>query len=242
MSQVSVLKFGGTSVKNIGRIRHVAEIVAANPSEKKLVILSAMGDTTDHLLALSLECAEDPDKRELDLLLSTGEQVSIVLLALTLKSLGIKAKSFTGAQIGIYTDDAHGNANIRHIDPVRLHNALRDCDVAVIAGFQGVSYSGETTTLGRGGSDTTAVAVAAACNASICEIYTDVDGVFDCDPNRHTEAQLIDSLSYDRALDLAQNGAQVVHDKAIQLAREHAVKLRVRNTFNPGYTGSLISA
>ncbi|MBX9691993.1 MAG: aspartate kinase, partial [Cyanobacteria bacterium] len=152
---IKILKFGGTSVKNLGRIDHVARIVASGPFDKKIVVVSAMGSTTDDLLKLAKQCSSDPHRRELDLLLSTGEQVSIALLTLTLQSMGIAARAFTGQQIGVLTDDTHGDARILNIDRKILDDALERYDVVVVAGFQGITDDGEITTLGRGGSDTT---------------------------------------------------------------------------------------
>ena len=187
---VSVLKFGGTSVKNLARIQHVAEIVKDRLSEGKhkdsqklLVVVSAMGDTTDYLIKLGSQCAKTPDRRELDSLLSTGEQISITLLAMTLKEMGISARSFTAAQIGIFTEKVHSKARIVDINSESLMRALQKNDVLVVAGFQGVTADGDITTLGRGGSDTTACALAAAVGAEVCDIYTDVDGIYTADPN-----------------------------------------------------------
>lgn len=240
MESIAVLKFGGTSVKNIGRVKHVAEIVANYPAKKKLVVVSAMGDTTDYLYSLAKQCSVQPDKRELDLLLATGEQVSITLLALALKTLGIEAKSCTGPQLGILTDNSHGSARIVDIAEESLTKALEEHDVVVVAGFQGLSAKGEITTLGRGGSDTTAVAVAAACGASICDIFTDVDGIFTSDPNKIAEAKLLAHATYDEVLELARAGAQVIHPRAVELAQDYNLRLRVRNTFKPSHEGTLI--
>ena len=241
MKELAVLKFGGTSVKNIARIKHVADVVAGTQARKRLVVVSAMGDTTDYLYNLSKQCCEIPDKRELDQLLATGEQVSIALLALTLKAQGINAKSFTGAQIGIRTDGRHSDARILDFDRARLNEALDQCDVAVIAGFQGLSESGEVTTLGRGGSDTTAVAVAVAAGADECQIYTDVDGVFTADPNKLNTATLLEKVSFAQVLALAQSGAQVIHPRAVELGQTYGINLRVRNTFKPSHAGTLIT-
>ncbi|CAN5237220.1 aspartate kinase [soil metagenome] len=238
---ISVLKFGGTSVKNISRIHHVADVVAKCGSKKCVVVVSAMGDTTDHLYSLAKQCATVPNKRELDLLLSTGEQVSIALLALTLQEKGINAKSYTGSQIGITTDNSHSTARILDICRDTLKNALQEHDVIVVAGFQGLSESGEITTLGRGGSDTTAVALAAACEAETCDIYTDVDGIFTTDPNKIPDAQILQSICYDEVLELARVGAQVLHPRAVELAKEYNLQLRVRNTFRPDHTGTIIN-
>jgi len=238
---ISVLKFGGTSVKNISRIHHVADVVAQCGSKKCVVVVSAMGDTTDHLYSLAKQCATVPNKRELDLLLATGEQVSIALLALTLQERGINAKSYTGSQIGITTDNSHSTARILDICRDTLKNALKEHDVIVVAGFQGLSESGEITTLGRGGSDTTAVALAAACEADTCDIYTDVDGIFTTDPNKIPDAQILESIGYDEVLELARVGAQVLHPRAVELAKEYNLQLRVRNTFKPNHTGTIIN-
>lgn len=238
---ISVLKFGGTSVKNISRIHHVADVVAGNRSKKCVVVVSAMGDTTDYLYSLAKQCSTVPNKRELDLLLATGEQVSIALLALTLQEKGIKAKSYTGSQIGITTDNAHSTARILDICRDTLKKALEDHDVIVVAGFQGLSESGEITTLGRGGSDTTAVALAAACQADTCDIYTDVDGIFTTDPNKISDAQIIPSICYDEVLELARVGAQVLHPRAVEIAKEYNLQVRVRNTFKPEHTGTIIN-
>lgn len=241
MENIEVLKFGGTSVKSVARIKHVAEVIARRQSAKCLVVVSAMGNTTDHLLSLGLECCNAPDGRELDLLLSSGEQVSIALLCLALQALGVNARSFTGFQIGVYTDDVHKDARILYIDPVRLHRALEQHDVVVVAGFQGTTFDGQITTLGRGGSDISAVALAAAAGSNRCEIYTDVDGVYSSDPNVDPGAKFFEWLCYEDALRLARNGAQVIHPRAVELAMEKSVQLRIRNTFNPDHQGTLVA-
>lgn len=238
---VAVLKFGGTSVKSVARMQHVADIIEKKcAQEKTIVVVSAMGHTTDHLIDLARQCEGEPDKRELDVLLSTGEQVSIALLSIILKARGVRAKSFTGAQIGVLTEDEFGAAKIVCIDPWKLTCALEDVDVAVVAGFQGVTLGGDITTLGRGGSDTSAVALAAAANASVCEIYTDVDGIFTSDPNKDENAELFDQIDYDDCLKLVRAGAQVMHDRSIILAQQYGVNVRVRNTFKPEHCGTLI--
>jgi len=242
MSEVKVLKFGGTSVKTIGRILHVAKIISERAQRSKLiVVVSAMGDTTDYLLGLANHCSSKPDRRELDVLLSTGEQQSIALLSLVLCDMGIKARSFTGPQVGIRTDHNHNDARIVEIDALRLQALLKENDVLVVAGFQGASPDGDITTLGRGGSDTTAVALAAACRACECDIYTDVDGVYTDDPNKVRSARLLPTVSYDQMLAMARQGAQVLHPRAVELAKEHRVKLRVRSTFNCDHDGTLIA-
>ncbi len=242
--KTSVLKFGGTSVKNLGRIQHVAEIVrdrlGKDSKQKILVVVSAMGDTTDYLLKLGAQCSRTPDKRELDSLLSTGEQISITLLALTLKEMGISARSFTAPQIGIFTEKVHSKARIVDINSENLNRALVDHDVLVVAGFQGVTADGDITTLGRGGSDTTACALAAAINADVCDIYTDVDGIYTADPNVISEAKLLKRVSYGEVIEMARLGAQVLHPRAVELARQYKVRLRVRNTFKPEHEGTTI--
>jgi len=240
VEEIAVAKFGGTSVKSIARIQHVAEIVKNMPERKRVIVVSAMGDTTDHLLALAKQCSATPDRRELDVLMSTGEQVSIALLSLTLRSMGIRAKSFTGAQIGLLTDDSHTSARILEIDRLTLEAALVHSDVVIVAGFQGVNTAGDITTLGRGGSDTTAVALAVACQAPVCQIYTDVDGICSADPKTVPEARELQQLTYVEALELARNGAQVIHSRAVELAEQYGVAIRVRNTFNPSNPGTLV--
>jgi aspartate kinase len=236
-----VLKFGGTSVKTIGRMQHVAGIISEFCRKGKvIVVVSAMGDTTDHLLSLASQCTEKPDSRELDVLLSTGEQVSIALLSIILRNAGISAKSFTGAQVGIVTEPCHGAARILEIDPVQVQHALETNDVCVVAGFQGVTPDGDITTLGRGGSDTTAVALAAAVKADECHIYTDVDGIYNADPNKCADAEFIPVITYDHCLRLVEDGAQVMHDRAVSLAKQYGVRLRVRNTFKPDLPGTFI--
>jgi len=240
VNDIRVLKFGGSSVKNIGRIEHVADIIASYKPHPVVVVVSAMGDTTDHLLNLAKQCSTTPDQRELDLLLSTGEQVSIVLLSLILKRKGLSAKSLTGQQAGISTTDEHGSARILDIDSELIKKELVNHDVVVVAGFQGVTEDGQITTLGRGGSDTTAVALAAALNARECDIYTDVDGVFTADPNVIKEAVPLKEIGYAQCVTLARSGAQVIHPRAVELGEQYDVVVRVRNTFNPSNRGTEI--
>ncbi len=238
---LKVLKFGGTSVKSIGRIQHVCDLIALQCKEQKLiVVVSAMGDTTDTLLKLANQCSKTPDQRELDLLLSTGEQISIALLSLALNDRGIKAKSFTGLQLGILTDDNYNSARIKQINRAAIASAIEENDVVVVAGFQGYSQSGDITTLGRGGSDTSAVALAVAAGVKECEIYTDVDGIYTTDPNVVPTARFIEQLSYDETLRMAYLGAQVIHPRSVELAKKYELALRVRNTFTPNCQGTLI--
>lgn len=239
---ITVLKFGGTSVKSIGRIRHVSEIVQERSTHGPLlVVVSAMGDTTDYLIKLAKRASESPDAREMDQLLAVGEQISITLLTMTLHSMGIKAKSLTAYQVGIFTESVHNKARIVDLKTDSLLNNLGDNEVLVVAGFQGITEAGDLTTLGRGGSDTTAVALAAAVNASSCDIYTDVDGIYSADPNLIEGARLLTTVSYEEVLEMARLGAQVIHPRAVELARQYNVKLRVRNTFKPENQGTLIT-
>jgi len=241
LKNVNVLKFGGTSVKNIGRIEHVCEIIKERATAGPLiVVVSAMGDTTDYLIRLARQCVPQPDERELDALMSTGEQISITLLAMMLRAKGLKARSFTAFQVGIFTESIHKQARIVDIQTERLNDAFKKSDVLVVAGFQGVSEQGDITTLGRGGSDTTAVALAAAIGAQICDIYTDVDGIYTADPNVVKGARLLERTTYDELIEMARLGAQVMHSRAVELARAYNVKLRVRNTFKPENQGTII--
>jgi aspartate kinase len=241
MTDIAVLKFGGTSVKNIQRLRHVASIVEQQAKELKvIVVVSAMGDTTDRLLQLARQCCQDPAAQELDVLLATGEQVTIALLTMLLNEAGLRARSLTGAQAGIITDGEHTNADILSIDSNLIEAAFDHCDVLVVAGFQGATKDGSITTLGRGGSDTTAVALACAVRARVCEIYTDVDGIYDLDPNQHSKARKFDEISFEECLALANGGAQVIHPRAVAVAQQHRLPVRVRSTFCLSNQGTLI--
>lgn len=237
---IQVFKFGGTSVKNLARIEHVARIVSSSPIDKKIVVVSAMGDTTDNLLRLGKQCARDPDKRELDLLLATGELVSAALLALTLQSMGVRARAYSGPEIGIETDDNHGDARILGIERSVLERTLESNDVIVVAGFQGRSPSGAITTLGRGGSDTTAVAIAAAVGANSCLIYSDVDGICTSDPNKVTGTRVFSQIAYEEAASLARAGASVIHPRAVDLAQKYKIQIQAGNTFKPDLEGTII--
>lgn len=241
LSDISVLKFGGTSVKSIARIQHVAELVKERlKAGKVMVVVSAMGDTTDYLLKLAHQIAKTPDQRELDSLLSTGEHISITLLSMMLNALGVKARSVTAYQLGIFTENVHSKARIVDIQFDNLAKAFENCDALVVAGFQGVTAHGDITTLGRGGSDTTAVALAAAAGAKYCDIFTDVDGIYTSDPNVIKNARLLDRISYGEVVEMARMGAQVIHPRAVELARQYGVILRVRNTFKPAHQGTQI--
>lgn len=229
-----VQKYGGSSVANAERIRRVARRVADVRAEghSVVVVVSAMGDTTDDLIHLVNEITDSPPEREMDVILSTGEQVSIALLAMALKDLGEPVISLTGAQVGIMTDNAHTKARILNVNATRLQEELKQGNIVVVAGFQGIDSHNDITTLGRGGSDTTAVALAAALKAHMCEIYTDVDGVYTTDPRLVPEARKLDVVSYDEMLELANLGAVVLHPRSVELAMQYGIPLHVRSSFN----------
>ena len=238
---VIVQKYGGTSVGNIERIRAVAERVARTKKDKNdvVVIVSAMSGETDKLIGLANQIASNPEGREMDLLLSSGERISAALTAMAISNLGFKSLSFTGRQVGIITDDAHTRAKIERITGGMVKKALTKGIVPVIAGFQGVTEASEVTTLGRGGSDLTAVAVAAALKADLCEIYTDVDGVYTTDPNIVPEARKLDKISYDEMLELASLGAKVLQTRSVEFAKKYNVPVVVRSRFND-HPGTLV--
>ena len=236
-----VQKFGGTSVKSIARIKNVASLVArAAEQDPVVVVVSAMGDTTDYLVKLAHQASDAPNRREYDALLATGEQISIALVAMALNQKGVRAVSMTGAQLGIITESVHTAARIVDIKTERIRRHLDEGQVVVAAGFQGTTPEGDTTTLGRGGSDTTAVALAAALGARICDIFTDVSGVYTADPNIVSSARLLKEVSYEEMLEMARVGAQVLHPRAVELARKHKLPLRVRNTFDPDHEGTIL--
>jgi aspartate kinase len=241
-----VQKYGGSSVENADRIKRVAErIVATKKAGNDVVVaVSAMGDTTDELLDLAHQVAPVPPARELDMLLTSGERISMSLLAMAIHAQGLEARSYTGSQAGVITTAAHGNARIIDVTPSRIQEALDDGAIAIVAGFQGVSQgSNEITTLGRGGTDTTAVALAAALNADVCEIYTDVDGVFTADPRIVPNARHLEKITYEEMLEMAASGAKVLMLRCVEYARRYGVPVRVRSSFNqkPGtvVTGSI---
>jgi aspartate kinase len=229
---IVVQKFGGTSVGSPERIHHVADLIIDEyrRGNKVVAVVSAMGHTTDELVHLANCVSEVKYKREMDMLLSTGEQVSIALLTMALKSKGIDAISLTGWQAGIETESLHGNARIENIHTDRMKSYLDEGKVLVVAGFQGVSAHGEITTLGRGGSDTTAVAIAAVLEADVCDIYTDVNGVYTTDPRVVSTASKLDFVSYDEMLEFANLGAGVVHPRAVEFAKNYQVKVSVRSS------------
>lgn len=237
-----VLKFGGSSVGSIECIEAVADIVAnAAKTRRVAVVLSAMSGETDKLLQLANRINDQASSRELDMLLSTGEQVSIALLSMALHKREIQARSFTADQIPIITDNVHGKARIEHIDADKIHQILNQGEVAVIAGFQGTTQAGERTTLGRGGSDTSAVAVACALEAKECQIYTDVKGVYTTDPRLVADARLLRKITFEEILEMASLGAKVLQIRSVELAGRYKIPLRVRSTFEPDDTGTLIT-
>ncbi|PDQ35020.1 MAG: aspartate kinase [Candidatus Lumbricidophila eiseniae] len=230
-----VQKFGGSSVADAESIRRVAKrIVETRKAGNDVVVaVSAMGDTTDELLDLAHQVTPLPAPRELDMLLSSGERISMALLAMAIKGMGYEARSYTGSQAGMITDATHGAAKIVDVSPVRLREALHEGAIVIVAGFQGFNRdTRDITTLGRGGSDTTAVALAAALGADLCEIYTDVDGIFTSDPRAVKRARQLAHISSEEMLELAASGAKVLHIRAVEYARRHGVTLRVRSSFN----------
>ena len=233
MSRI-VMKFGGTSVSNIERIRHVADLVEeeARAGNEVVVVVSAMAGDTDRLIRLAHEVSPEPPEREIDMLLSSGERITSALLAMALTAKGRMARSFSGRQVGIHTDSTHTKARIEHIDSGRLLGALSAGVVPVVAGFQGISPSEDVTTLGRGGSDTTAVALAVALSADRCDIYTDVTGVFTADPNMVPRARKLDRISYEEMLEMAALGAKVLHSRSVEFAMRYRMPLRVLSTFS----------
>ena len=228
-----VQKYGGTSVADAPRIRHVADRVVATrqAGHDVVVVVSAMGDTTDDLVALAHRVSGNPPPRELDMLLTAGERISMALLAMAIADRGVTAKSFTGSQAGIITDTLHGKARILDVRAGRITDALSQGHVVIVAGFQGVSTDRDVTTLGRGGSDTTAVALAAALGAWTCEIYTDVDGVYTADPRLVPEARKLHVVSYEEMLEMAASGARVLMLRCVEYARRYGIPLHVRSSF-----------
>ena len=237
-----VHKYGGTSVGTIERIKHVTEniIRARQRGDDLVVVVSAMSGETNRLVALAHEVQEQPDPREMDVLLSTGEQVTIALLCMALKQRGFEACSYTGAQVRIVTDRAHTKARILEIDTDRIRGDLNEGKIIVVAGFQGITEAGEITTLGRGGSDTTAVALAAALKADECLIYTDVDGVYTTDPRIEPKARRLDRVTFEEMLEMASLGSKVLQIRAVEFAGKYNVPVRVLSSFNEG-SGTLIS-
>ena len=239
---IIVQKFGGTSVADPQKIHNVARAVIREKENGNdvIVVVSAMGHTTDYLIKLAKEVTTNPDSREMDMLLSTGEQVSIALLTMAIQSHGYKAISMNGQQVGIITECIHSKARIVDIKTEKLHQHLKEGNIIVVAGFQGVTPDGEITTLGRGGSDTSAVAIAAAVNAERCDIYTDVEGVYATDPRIVPNVQKSDVISYEEMLELARVGANVLHPRSVETAKQFNVPLRVRSSFKLENMGTLI--
>ncbi len=239
---VRVCKYGGSSVADTDKLLTVATRVAAvrESGDDVVVVVSAMGGTTYELLSLARKVSDDPDRRELDMLLSVGERISMTLLAMAVKDLGYDAVSFTGSQSGIITNDAHTGARIIDVRPFRLQDELARGRVVIVAGYQGVSYRKEVTTLGRGGSDTTAVALAAALGAEVCEIWSDVDGVYSADPRVVLDARKLQEVSYEHMQELARAGAAVLNADAVQFAKDAGIALHARSTFSPERRGTQI--
>ena len=238
-----VQKYGGSSIGDAGRINQVAEHIVATrrAGNEVVVVVSAMGDTTDELLDLAKQVTPLPGGRELDMLLTAGERISMALLAMAIATLGLEARSFTGSQAGVITDAAHGKARIIDVTPGRIRTTLGDGAIAIVAGFQGVSQdTKDITTLGRGGSDTTAVALAAALGADVCEIYTDVDGVYTADPRIVPRARRLDRITYEEMLEMAACGARVLMLRCVEYARRYGMPVRVRSSFSQ-LPGTLVS-
>jgi aspartate kinase len=231
-----VQKYGGTSVADVERFRNVAQRVIKTKEQGNdlVVVVSAMAGETDRLLTLATEASSEPDDRELDVLLATGEQASSALLAIVLRSMGYPVKSYLGHQIKISTDSAYGKARITGVDAEKIFVELREGRIVVVAGFQGEDEAGNITTLGRGGSDTTAVAIAAALKADLCEIYTDVDGVFTTNPNICEHARKINRISYEEMLEMASLGAKVLQTRSVEFAKKYGVTVHVRSSFHEG--------
>ncbi len=233
-----VQKYGGTSVGDVERLRHVARriVEVSEAGNQVVVVVSAIAGETDRLLQLAHQITETPNARELDVILATGEQVAIGLLSLAIQAGGSKARSFTGTQVRILTDNVHTRARILNIDVERIRQALREGEITIVAGFQGVNAEEEVTTLGRGGSDLTAVALAAALNADVCEIYTDVEGVYTADPGLVSTAQKLPRISYEEMIEIASLGARVLQARAVEYAKNYNMSIHVRSSFtkNPG--------
>ncbi len=238
-----VMKFGGSSVADKERVINAARLIAAERDKGHdiIVVLSAQGRTTDELIEKAHELNPNPSQREMDMLLSAGEQMSVALMAMCLESMGYGAVSLLGWQAGIATGDSHGCARIKGIGAERIKAGLEGGRIVLVAGFQGVDEHGDITTLGRGGSDTTAVALAAALQADECRIYTDVDGVYDRDPRSCPDAVKLDTVTYDRMLLMAQQGAKVLHDRSVQMAKRYNVKIQVLSSFEEG-SGTTVCA
>ncbi len=237
-----VQKFGGTSIMDTQRLFAAAKraVTAAQKGYRVVVVVSAQGDTTDRLVAAAQAVTPNPSPRELDVCLTSGEQMSAALMAMAITEIGGRAVSLTGWQAGLLTDGIYGNARVKGLSNSRILQELEYGNIVVVAGFQGVDPEGNITTLGRGGSDTTAVALAAFLHADLCQIYTDVDGVYDKDPRKDPSAVKYSEICYAQMLALARQGAQVLHDRCVELAQEHGVKIQVLSSFRPG-EGTLVT-
>jgi aspartate kinase len=234
--EIIVQKYGGSSVADVEKLKKISEMIAAikNKGNDVVAVVSAMGKTTNSLIEMAKEISANPSRREMDMLLSTGERTTMALLCIALNELGVEAISLTGSQAGIVTNDRHNDAKVIEIRPIRVQDELAKGKVVVIGGFQGVSYKRDITTLGRGGSDTSAVALAAALDAKHCEIYSDVDGVYTSDPNIVKEAKHLPEISYQQIQEMAESGAKVLNAQAVQFAKEAKIALYTRSTFSPG--------
>ena len=231
-----VQKYGGSSVADVDKIKKIAKMIAVVKEQdyNVVVVVSAMGETTNQLIEMAKNISSNPPRREMDMLLSTGERTSMALLCIALNELGVDAISLTGSQAGIITNDRHNDARVIEVRPVRVQDEIEKGKVVVIGGFQGVSYKRDITTLGRGGSDTSAVALAAALNAERCEIYSDVDGVYTTDPNIIKDAKHLPEMSYQQLQEMSEAGAKVLNAQAVQFAKEAKIALYARSTFSPG--------
>lgn len=240
--EIIVQKFGGSSVADTEKLKKVCEHILkeVNKGNKVIAVVSAQGKTTDRLIEEELEITENPSKREHDVLVAVGEQITIAKLTMLLESLGYKAISYLGWQVPIITDSNFGDADVLGIGNERIAESLENNDVIVVAGFQGIDEQNNITTLGRGGSDTTAIAMAAALKADKCEIFTDVDGVYETDPNLDEKAKKYEVIDYDKMIEMAENGAKVLHNKCVKLAKKYNVKIHVKSTFEEESKGTIV--
>lgn len=242
--EIIVQKFGGSSVANTDKLFNVCKHITKekNKGNAVVVVISAQGKTTDELISQEKEITSNPNKREHDMLVSVGEQISVAKLAMCLEKLGYEAKPYLGWQVPIITDSNFGDANIIQIKTNKIIQDLQQGKIVIIAGFQGIDKNQDITTLGRGGSDTTAIALAVDLNAQKCEIFTDVDGVYSEDPNKNKNAVRYDKISYDKMLEMANNGAKVLHNKCVKMAKEKNVKIIVKSTFKEESQGTIVKA
>ena len=240
--EIIVQKFGGRSVANTDKLFNVCKHITKekNKGNAVVVVVSAQGKTTDDLIRQEKEITDKPNKREHDMLVSVGEQISVAKLAMCLEELGYEAKTYLGWQVPIITDSNFGDANVTEVKTSKVIQDLEKGKIVVVAGFQGIDKNGDITTLGRGGSDTTAIALAAALNSKKCEIFTDVDGVYSEDPNKNKNAIRYDKISYEKMLEMANNGARVLHNKCVKLAQEKKVKIIVKSTFKEESQGTIV--